>query len=152
MADQAVPGDMTSGAVLERLDEAECMRLVAPGGVGRLAFTGSYDLTILPVNYLLHDGAILLRTEEEGLTTADLRTGDRASEYRVAFEVDEFDGQAREGWSVLIQGPAHHLDGEAERAQAQATGLQSWPGGSRDHFIKIIPMRVTGRRIRRPGG
>jgi nitroimidazol reductase NimA-like FMN-containing flavoprotein (pyridoxamine 5'-phosphate oxidase superfamily) len=142
---------MTNNAVFERLDETDCMRLIAAGGIGRLAYTGSYDLTVLPVNYVVHDGAILLRTEEEGLTTADLRTGDRTSEYRVAFQVDDFDRQSREGWSVLIQGPAHHLDDEAERAAAVATGLQPWAPGSRDHFIRITPLRITGRRIRRTG-
>jgi len=150
VSEQPVAGDARNDAVLEQLDEAECLRLISPGGIGRVAYTGSYDLTVLPVNYLLHDGAILLRTEAEGLTTADLRTGDRVSEYRVAFEVDDFDQQAREGWSVLIQGPAHHIDDEAERAEALATGLQPWPGGARDHFIRITPMHVTGRRVRRP--
>jgi nitroimidazol reductase NimA-like FMN-containing flavoprotein (pyridoxamine 5'-phosphate oxidase superfamily) len=149
---QPVSGDGANNAVLEQLEEAECIRLISPGGIGRIAYTGSYDLTVLPVNYVVHDGAILLRTKEEGLTAADLRTGDPTSEYRVAFEVDDFDRLAREGWSVLIQGPAHHVDDEAERAAAMGTGLQTWPGGSRDHFIKIVPLRVTGRRIRRQGG
>jgi nitroimidazol reductase NimA-like FMN-containing flavoprotein (pyridoxamine 5'-phosphate oxidase superfamily) len=149
VSEQPVSGDAANNAVLEQLDEAECLRLLAPGGIGRLAFIGSYDLTVLPVNYVLFGGAILLRTEAEGLTTADLRTGDRTSEYRVAFEVDDIDQHAQEGWSVLIQGPAHHLDDEDEQAAALATGLRSWAGGTRDHFIKVVPLRVTGRRIRR---
>ncbi len=134
--------------ILENLDEAECLRLIAPGGVGRLAFAGRFDLTVLPVNYLLHDGAIVFRTTEEGATDEDLRTGISHAEYRVAFEVDDFDSRTREGWSVLIQGPAHHLDSEAERAEALALGIEAWAGGKRDHFIKITPVRVTGRRIR----
>jgi len=135
--------------VLENLDEAECMRLIAPGGIGRLCFAGRYDLTVLPVNYILHDGAVLFRTAPEGTTDEDLRTGIAHAEYRVAFEVDDFDPRAREGWSVLVQGPAHHLDSDAERAEAAATGLQTWSGSDRDHFIRITPARVTGRRIRR---
>jgi nitroimidazol reductase NimA-like FMN-containing flavoprotein (pyridoxamine 5'-phosphate oxidase superfamily) len=138
--------------VLQELDEAECLRLVAPGGIGRLVFAGRYDLTVLPVNYQLHDGAILFRTAPNGATEEDLRTGIDRAEYRVAFEVDQFDLQAREGWSVLVQGPAHHLDSEAERAEAIAVGVVSWAGGDRDHFIRITPARVTGRRIRRPAG
>lgn len=135
--------------VLETLDEAECMRLIAPGGVGRLCFAGRFDLTVLPVNYIVQDGEILFRTAVEGSTEEDLRTGTSRSEYRVAFEVDDFDVGAREGWSVLVQGPAHHLDSDEERAEAQASGLQAWAGGDRDHFIRITPGRVTGRRIRR---
>lgn len=148
MSDQ-VPDQAPAGAVLERLDEAECLRLIAPGGIGRVAYTGTYDLTVLPVNYKLHNGAILFRTSADSLTVDDLRTGFEGSEYRVAFEVDDFSHASRDGWSVLVQGPAHHLDDEAERAEALTAGLEAWPGGERDHFIKISPMRVTGRRIRR---
>ena len=135
--------------VLEHLDEAECMRLIGSGGIGRLCFAGQYDLTVLPVNYVLHDGAILFRTAPEGTTDQDLRTGIAHAEYRVAFEVDDFDSRTREGWSVLIQGPAHHLDTDEERAEAGGIGLETWAGGDRDHFIRINPARVTGRRIRR---
>jgi nitroimidazol reductase NimA-like FMN-containing flavoprotein (pyridoxamine 5'-phosphate oxidase superfamily) len=137
--------------VLEHLDEAECMRLIAPGGIGRLCFAGRFDLTVLPVNYVLHDGKVLFRTAPEGTTDEDLRTsiGVARAEYRVAFEVDDFDGQTRTGWSVLVQGPAHHIDSEAERAEAEAAGLETWAGGNRDHFIRITPARVTGRRIQR---
>jgi nitroimidazol reductase NimA-like FMN-containing flavoprotein (pyridoxamine 5'-phosphate oxidase superfamily) len=134
--------------VLERLDEAECLRLIAPGGIGRLVFAGRWDLTVLPVNYKLHNGAILFRTTQDGPTDEDLRTGIAHAEYRVAFEVDDVDIQAREGWSVLVQGQAHHLDSE-ERADALAAGVEPWPGGQREHFISISPARVTGRRIRR---
>jgi nitroimidazol reductase NimA-like FMN-containing flavoprotein (pyridoxamine 5'-phosphate oxidase superfamily) len=136
--------------VLENLDEAECLRLIAPGGIGRVAYTGKYDLTVLPVNYKLHDGSILFRTSADSLTVEDLRTGIAGTEYRVAFEVDDFSQSTRDGWSVLVQGPAHHLDDEVERAEAMAAGVEAWPGGERDHFIKITPMRVTGRRITAP--
>jgi len=146
-----VPEKSTSRAVLEQLDEAECLRLIGAGGIGRIAYTGKYDLTVLPVNYKFHDGAILFRTSADSLTASELRTGLEGSEYRVAFEVDDFSPGSRDGWSVLVQGPAHHLDDEAERADALAAGVEAWPGGEHDHFIKISPMRITGRRIRRAG-
>ena len=56
--------------ITEVLDERECLRLVAPGGVGRIAFVGELDLTVLPVNYRLIDGTILFRTREDGLIAA----------------------------------------------------------------------------------
>jgi len=140
-----------SDIVLDKLDEAECMRLIAPGGIGRLCFSGQYDLTVLPVNYIVQAGMILFRTAPEGTTDDDLRTGIGLAnaEYRVAFEVDDFDARTRDGWSVLIQGPSHHLDTGQERAEAAASGLETWSGSGRDHFIRITPARVTGRRIRR---
>jgi len=133
---------------LEMLDEDECIRLIAPGGIGRLAFAGSFDLTVLPVNYVLRDSAILFRTAQAGSIDEDLRTGIQHAEYRVAFEIDDFDTRTHEGWSVLIQGPAHHLDDPAEQADALAAGVEAWPGGDREHFIRITPARITGRRIR----
>ena len=152
MSEEQVPDQATTHAVLEQLDESECLRLIAVGGIGRIAYTGKYDLTVLPVNYKLHDGAILFRTSADSLTSDELRTGQARSEYRVAFEVDDFGHETRDGWSVLVQGPAHHLDDEAERADALGAGVEAWPGGEHDHFIKISPMRVTGRRIRRTAG
>jgi nitroimidazol reductase NimA-like FMN-containing flavoprotein (pyridoxamine 5'-phosphate oxidase superfamily) len=141
-----------SDAVLEELDEAECMQLIAAGGVGRLVFAGRHDLTVLPVNYKVHNGAILFRTAARGTTDEDLRTGIDHAEYRVAFEIDEIDAEAREGWSVLLQGPAHHLDSQAEQAEAMAVGVVPWAGGDREHFVRITPARITGRRIRRSAG
>ena len=137
-------------AIMETLDEAECLRLVGLGVVGRLAYVGRYDLTVLPVNYRLVDGAILFRTAQDSLTGEDLRTGIAHADFQVAFEVDSFDEEAREGWSVLLQGPAHHLDSDDEKAAGQAAGVHSWPSGEKDHFIRITPVRVTGRRIRQP--
>lgn len=137
-------------AIMETLDEAECLRLVSTQVIGRLAFVGSFDLTVQPVNYRLADGAILFRTAPDSLTGEDLRTGIEHAEYKVAFEVDSFDEQAREGWSVLIQGPAHHLDSAPEREKALTAGVESWPDGEKEHFIKITPVRITGRRVRQP--
>ena len=137
-----------SDAVLETLDEAECLRLIAPGGIGRLVFSGQWDLTVLPVNYKLYDGAILFRTAQDSATDEDLRTGIAHAEYRVAFEIDDIDTAGRQGWSVLIQGPAHHVEAEAERAAAVEAGVEPWPGGERELFVRIVPTRITGRRVR----
>jgi nitroimidazol reductase NimA-like FMN-containing flavoprotein (pyridoxamine 5'-phosphate oxidase superfamily) len=131
------------------LDEAECLRLVSPGGLGRLAYTGRFGLTVLPVNYKLHEGSIVFRTAQDSPTDEDLRTGIAGAEYKVAFEVDDFDSAAQEGWSVLIQGAAHHADSESERAALVETGVEPWAGGNREHFLRITPTRITGRRVRR---
>ncbi|HEV2451978.1 MAG TPA: pyridoxamine 5'-phosphate oxidase family protein [Streptosporangiaceae bacterium] len=137
--------------VLERLDEAECLRLISPGGVGRLAYSGRYGLTVFPVNYRVHEGSIVFRTAEYSPTGEDLRTGIADAEYRVAFEIDDIDLAAHEGWSVLIHGPAHHMDSLGEQALARETGVDPWAGGDRKHAIRITPVRITGRRLRRAG-
>jgi nitroimidazol reductase NimA-like FMN-containing flavoprotein (pyridoxamine 5'-phosphate oxidase superfamily) len=147
--DPARPGQaaVPDGPVLETLDEAECLRLVAPGGVGRLAYSGRFGLTVMPVNFRLHDGSIVFRTALHSSTDEDLRTGIAGAEYQVAFEVDDVDITAREGWSVLIQGAAHHVDTAEEYAAMLEAGVETWPG-NREHFLRIMPTRITGRRIR----
>lgn len=142
------PGD-SGRRVLERLDEDECLRLIAAGGVGRLAYYGRYGTTVLPVNYQMHEGSIVFRTAQDSSTDEDLRTGIEHAEYRVAFEIDQIDAGAREGWSVLVQGSAHHVDSREERALVAAAGVEPWPEGEREHFIRITPARITGRRVRR---
>ncbi|SRR5258708_2713363 len=137
--------------VLDELDEAECLRLIAPGGIGRIAYSGRYGPTVLPVNYKLHQGTIVFRTAQDSPTDEDLRTGIAHAEYKVAFEIDEIDIRAKEGWSVLIQGPLHHVESEAERASVVEAGVETWPGGDRELFLRIVPSRITGRRIRRAG-
>ena len=148
---QPGPGNdpATRQPVLERLDEAECLRLISPGGLGRLAYSGRFGLTVLPVNYKLHEATIVFRTAQDSPTDEDLRTGIKDAEYSVAFEIDEIDLAAREGWSVLIQGSAHHVESAAERASVLEAGVEPWAGGTRELFVRITPTRVTGRRIRR---
>jgi nitroimidazol reductase NimA-like FMN-containing flavoprotein (pyridoxamine 5'-phosphate oxidase superfamily) len=133
--------------VLEELDEAECLRLIASGGIGRIGYSGRYGPTVMPVNYQLYEGTIVFRTTPDSTTDEDLRTGIANAEYKVAFEIDDFDTAARTGWSVLIQGSAHHVESEAERASVAGAGVDPWPGGDRELFLRINPSRVTGRRV-----
>jgi Pyridoxamine 5'-phosphate oxidase len=58
---------------LEELVEAECLRLITPGGIGRLAYLGRYGPTVLPVNYRLYDGTIVFRTAQDSPADEDLR-------------------------------------------------------------------------------
>ncbi len=148
-ADPRDSGEEQQGRVLEWMNEAECMRLISAGGVGRMAYTGRFGPTVLPVNYKLHDGAVVFRTTLGGSMDEDLRTGIADAAYKVAFEIDDFDPEAREGWSVLIQGDAHHSEADDERASVEASGVEPWPNGERELFIRIVPTRVTGRRVRR---
>jgi nitroimidazol reductase NimA-like FMN-containing flavoprotein (pyridoxamine 5'-phosphate oxidase superfamily) len=133
--------------MIEDLSEDECLRLIAPGGIGRIAYQGRFGPAVLPVNYKLHEGAIVFRTARHSPLDEDLQTGISSADYVVAFEIDDIDTIARTGWSVLVQGPAHRVESEAERASATRAGVDPWPGGQRELFVRVIPSRVTGRRI-----
>jgi nitroimidazol reductase NimA-like FMN-containing flavoprotein (pyridoxamine 5'-phosphate oxidase superfamily) len=134
--------------VLERLGEAECMELLATGRVGRLVFTSRYGPTALPVTYKIDAGSLVLGTWDP-VFDEDLRTGIAHADYQVAVEADQIDPQAREGWTVLVRGAAHHLDTEAERASIADAGLEPWVDDVSVHFIRVSPTTIFGVRTRR---
>src|SRR6266496_4702048 len=93
---------------VERLDEAECWRLISAGGVGRLAYSGRSGLAVLPVGYQVQEGSLIFRIALGSPTDEDLRTGIEGAEYKVAAEIDDVGTDAQDGWFVFIQGAAHH--------------------------------------------
>jgi nitroimidazol reductase NimA-like FMN-containing flavoprotein (pyridoxamine 5'-phosphate oxidase superfamily) len=132
--------------VIEELDRDESLRLISPGGIGRIAYTSRFGPTVLPVNYTLYEGAILFRTAENSPLDEDLRTGITGADYQVAFEIDDIDMAGQMGWSVLIQGPAHHVTGP-ERDATLAACVEPWAPGNRELLVRIVPSHITGRRI-----
>ena len=150
MADDRHAPEIAESAV-ELLDEAECLRLISAGGVGRIGYTGRFGPTVVPVNFALHEGTIVFRTGQHSPMGEDLRTGIEHAESQVAFEIDELSPATREGWSILVQGAAHPVDSEAERASVMQSGVEPWAGGEKELFFRVIPTRITGRRIRRVG-
>jgi nitroimidazol reductase NimA-like FMN-containing flavoprotein (pyridoxamine 5'-phosphate oxidase superfamily) len=134
--------------VLELLGDAECLELLASGGLGRLVYTSRYGPTALPVVYRIDEGSIVLGTWDTALFDEDLRTGIAQAEFQVAVEADQIDVDAREGWFVLVRGAAHHLDTEAERAPFIDAGLEPWVEGVPAHFIRVNPASIWGNRTR----
>jgi nitroimidazol reductase NimA-like FMN-containing flavoprotein (pyridoxamine 5'-phosphate oxidase superfamily) len=134
--------------VLERLGEAECMELLADGGMGRLVFNSRYGPTALPVVYKTDEGSLVLGTWDP-VFDEDLRTGIEHADYHVAVEADQINLEAREGWIVLVRGAAHHLDTEAERAPFIDAGLGPWVDDVPAHFIRVTPATIYGVRTRR---
>jgi nitroimidazol reductase NimA-like FMN-containing flavoprotein (pyridoxamine 5'-phosphate oxidase superfamily) len=132
---------------MEILDREECFRLIAPGGIGRVAFNGPYGPTVLPVNYTFHDDAIVFRTAHGGPLDQDLRTGLEGVDIKIGFEVDRIDESRREGWSVLVQGPAHHVP-EDEVAEMAEVDVTPWADGERHLYVRVVPQQITGRRVR----
>lgn len=132
--------------IIEELSPDECLKLISPGGIGRIAYVGRFGPAVLPVNYKVQGGAIVFRTAENSPLDEDLRTGITGADYKVAFEIDDIDLAGRRGWSVLIQGPAHHVTG-AEQDAVRAAGVESWAPGDRELFVRIVPTRITGRRV-----
>ncbi|MFD1546057.1 pyridoxamine 5'-phosphate oxidase family protein [Nonomuraea guangzhouensis] len=139
-------GRAKTAPTLESLDHDECLKLIEPGGIGRVAFNGPHGPTVLPVNYKLHHGSIVFRTASGGPIDQDLRTGQEGVEIKIGFEVDRIDEAQREGWSVLVQGPAHHVSPD-ELSEVIDADVTPWAGGERHLYVRITPHQITGRRI-----
>jgi transcriptional regulator with XRE-family HTH domain len=134
-------GRMDGPPVITKLLPAECHRLIAAGGVGRIAFDTTSGPVVLPVNFAVVAGSIVIRTGEGTMIEGH-------AEERVAFEVDHIDEALREGWSVLVRGRAHRAahPAELQHVRRQAA-IWPWPGGDRDVYVRIVPDKISGRRI-----
>jgi nitroimidazol reductase NimA-like FMN-containing flavoprotein (pyridoxamine 5'-phosphate oxidase superfamily) len=143
------PAPSARQRVTESMNEAECLRLLGTGRLGRLVYSSRYGPMALPVEYRLHEGSIVFRTAEDTFTDEDLRTGIAHAEYDVAFEIDQIDLETRQGWTVLVRGSAHHVDTDAERASIISAGVEPWIEGEPEHVIRINPARLWGHRISR---
>ena len=137
-----VSGYAGASGRIEGLFPAECRRLLAPGGVGRIAFVTGAGLMVLPVNYVIASSTVVLRTGTGSLIAAH---GDD----QVAFEADHLDEAQGQGWSVLVRGRAHRVlqPGELRNLKHECE-LRPWPAGEHGLYIRIVPEHITGRRIR----
>jgi nitroimidazol reductase NimA-like FMN-containing flavoprotein (pyridoxamine 5'-phosphate oxidase superfamily) len=133
--------------VFEELDEYQCLTLIPPTGVGRIAYLSRFGPAVLPINYTVHRGAVVFRTGEHGPLDEDLGTAVAGGEGSLALEIDEVSAGARDGWSVLIHGPARRLTPGEEEDTLRYTRVEPWAPGERELFIRIVPARITGRRV-----
>ncbi|MFB9907639.1 pyridoxamine 5'-phosphate oxidase family protein [Allokutzneria oryzae] len=122
----------------EILGERECLRLLATAPVGRVVFTDRALPAVAPVNFVLHKGKVVFRTDPCGQLAAGVRNA------VVAFQVDEFDACAHSGWSVTVIGYARVV---REDAELSSLGLCASVGGPHGRFVVIVPEILTGRRI-----
>jgi nitroimidazol reductase NimA-like FMN-containing flavoprotein (pyridoxamine 5'-phosphate oxidase superfamily) len=127
---------------LETIPRDECVHLLGTREVGRLGFLQGAELVILPVNYAVDGEIVVFRTDEGAkLEGAPLS--------RVAFEVDAIDPATRQGWSVLIRGVGEELTPAYRKTyeRARALPIDSWSPGEKQHWVRIVPTHITGRRL-----
>src|SRR5205823_4463465 len=129
---------------LEILGREECEALLRSQPVGRVGVWGARP-GVFPVLYALLDGDVVFRTAPgEKLIVAALNRD-------LVFEIDAYDVTTRSGWSVNVVGPVEEIEEPAERARAEALGLDPWAGEVRDRYVRLHTHAVTGRRIRAAG-
>lgn len=138
-------GDTSPGPHLEEMDREECLRLLATGQVGRVAFNDGEGPAVVPVNYTVDGESVVFRTTFGGRINRSLTTLVEGADVRIAFEVDHLNEDRREGWSVMVRGGAHHLSAEEV---AQVPRPDAWAGGERESHFRITPRQISGRRVR----
>lgn len=126
---------------LEILSEAECRRLITAVPLGRIVFTDRALPAIQPVNFLMSDGEVIIRTSSGSKLAAAARNA------VVAFEVDEFDPAICTGWSVVIVGHARVVSENGQLAHLRRLPLRTWAPAAQDHYIAITPELISGRRL-----
>ncbi len=122
----------------ERLDAAECVNVLGDAAIGRVAFEGPDGLTVIPLAFRLDGDRVVLRTAE-GTRLAAL-----SDDTPVAFEVDEFDAEAANGWSVLVRGVINRLPDES---LDEGRTPRPYVPGERRVLLSISVDEISGRAV-----
>ena len=126
---------------MEDLSPATCWALLAATPVGRVAVLVDGEPDIYPVTFAVDERTIVFRT------AAGTKLRGLAKASRTCFEVDELDPDRRTGWSVVVKGRAEVVTRPGELGVA-ARQLAPWASGTKDHWMRIRPTAVTGRRLK----
>jgi nitroimidazol reductase NimA-like FMN-containing flavoprotein (pyridoxamine 5'-phosphate oxidase superfamily) len=130
----------------QELTKGECFELLARAQIGRVAVVDDRGPVVFPVNFVLDRHMVVFRTDE------GTKLGAAARGSRVAFEVDGTDAATHTGWSVVVRGEAVEVTGPAELTRLRTLPLSPWAPGAKSRYVRILPAKLTGRRIARPAG
>jgi nitroimidazol reductase NimA-like FMN-containing flavoprotein (pyridoxamine 5'-phosphate oxidase superfamily) len=129
---------------LEHLTPAQCWQLLASTPVGRVGVLRDSAPEIYPLNHVVDHDSVVFRTEPGGKLDALLRSPS------VCYQVDAVDPASSSGWSVLVKGRASEVHDRHELERLAELELRWWVPGPKQHWIRIVPIEVTGRRIWTP--
>jgi uncharacterized protein len=127
---------------LEILDHDECLRLLRSQVLGRIGVTADAHPVVLPVNYCLFDGQLVIQT---GQGTRLAAGTDRTV---VAFEIDDVDAHGH-GWSVALTGIALEITDTDMIDELRTLPFNRWVRTDRDRYVGISLDTMSGRRMTR---
>jgi nitroimidazol reductase NimA-like FMN-containing flavoprotein (pyridoxamine 5'-phosphate oxidase superfamily) len=122
---------MSESAAWTRLREAV---------VGRLAVVIDDAPDIFPINYVVDRGSVVFRTADGTKLAGSVG-------HSVAFEVDGYDADTGEAWSVVIKGTATEIGQVDEVLDALNLPLVMWHPSAKPRIIRIVPETISGRRF-----
>lgn len=137
-------GDGMRRDVVE-LERAEALKLLASVDHGRVVFTLDALPAIRPVNHIVDDGRVIMRTRLGAKASRVVRSAPDSGVV-VAYEADDLDPARRVGWSVVVTGLATRIT-DPELIAHYERHLHPWVNMLMDSVIAIEPKIVTGVRI-----
>ncbi|WP_409482918.1 pyridoxamine 5'-phosphate oxidase family protein [Arsenicicoccus dermatophilus] len=124
---------------VKQMTEDECWERLESTSFARLATAAMGDVQITPVNYVVRDRQLVLRTAEGG------KLASLVVQSRVAVEIDEIAGD--HAWSVIGKGDAHMVHNADEADALDDVGLRPWVDTRKEVFVTIDLDEVSGREF-----
>lgn len=113
--------------------------------LGRIVFTFDALPTIRPVDHIVADGCVIVRTDVDTALACTLRRSGTEGMI-VAYEADDIDLSTHSGWSVIVTGRAELVTDAAELRRYRAI-LHSPVASPMDLAVRIRPVIVTGYQL-----
>lgn len=133
------PGDLVA------IDPNDCVSLLESAPWIRIGFVTDDGVAVLPVNHLIHDGAIFFRTGPGS------KLGSAAATGPVTVEADDGDVATREAWSVMARGHASIVTDQDLIERLMALPFEPWALPDTQAFwVRVDVDDIAGRRIVRP--
>lgn len=123
---------------IELLSRNDCLSLLRHASTGCLALATGGAPKLRPVNFVVVDWAIIIRTGEGQILDA-AREGRHA-----AFQVLGTNGFEHTGASVNVAGKLEALE---TNELLLGLPLRPWASGQRDRFVRLSTAQISGRRI-----
>jgi nitroimidazol reductase NimA-like FMN-containing flavoprotein (pyridoxamine 5'-phosphate oxidase superfamily) len=131
-----------SVARLAQLSRTECLDLIRTAQFGRVGVSIDALPAVLPVVLGRLDDTLVFRTVP-GTKLASASAG-----AVVAVEIDEFDRDTGDGWSVLVRGVATEVEDPGTIARARDVLDATWLDETNaEHYVQVGLDLVTGRRL-----
>ncbi|WP_258069052.1 pyridoxamine 5'-phosphate oxidase family protein [Arthrobacter sp. N199823] len=126
---------------IQLLSEDQCWERLRGQVIGRLAVVVEDHPDIFPINYAVGNGSLVFRTAE------GTKLHGSTSNTPVAFEIDGYEPQTEQAWSVVLRGTVLAIRADSELAMAENLTLEPWQAGVKNHLMQIMPLNISGRRF-----
>ncbi len=126
---------------LRELGPDHCELLLRSERFGRVSMLTPHGVDVVPVNYVVQDRAIVIRTSS-GSVLARYGHGNH-----LVFEVDAVDATRWSGWSVIARGPGEVRDVDLTVLPPAGLRPKPWADGDRGTEVRLAWRQLSGRSL-----